>query len=92
MAKYQRIAIVVDAVQYRRGMEDGFEKTGEDCFMCMGSSCKGCQSFKPYVDTSHGRHFVQLSDWIVTELDGYKYICSTDKFDMNFQEIIKRND
>lgn len=73
--KYKTKSIIIDAEQYKPGMETGF----------------GCIPFntkkKPFISTSKGNIFVDDGDWIVTDLSGERSIIASDVFEMTYDII-----
>lgn len=87
MSKYRKKPVVIEAEQYKPGMEDGFEKVHhKDCFCCQ-DSCKGCIHYKPYINTLEGRMYISENDFIITGIKGERYPCKPDIFHATYDLV-----
>ena len=88
--KFRKKPVVIEAEQYKEGMEDGFEEryinldnpteswgiptTDEDKCILV-----------PYIETLDGRFLITNGDWIITGIRGKRYPCKPDIFDMTYE-------
>jgi len=74
MAKYRKKPVIVEAEQYKPGMEDGFERDYDTymCGMCQ-DSCHGCKNYKPCIQTLEGKHYISPGDYIITGIAGDRH-------------------
>lgn len=86
----------VEAVLYEtgKGLEDGFEKfsdiivkgwiiTDNLVKIVMDNGATVC----PFVSNRRGKTFIEVNDYIITEPDGEKRVCGSDKFNRNYRMI-----
>lgn len=83
MAKYIKNPIIVDAIEYRKGLEDGFDdievaiKSGLD----INNYIKPDDSNRiPYIRTLEGKHYISKGDYIITGMEGERYPCKGNIF------------
>ena len=83
VAKYFKNPIPVEAIEYRYGLEDGFDdlevaiKSGLD----IQNYVSPVNSDKvPFVTTLEGKHFISKGDYIITGVDGERYPCKKSIF------------
>ncbi len=83
MAKYIKKQILIDAVKYKIGLEDGFDnieiatKSGLD----INSYISPFNSNKiPYIKTLEGKHYISKDDYIITGVEGERYPCKSNIF------------
>ena len=89
--KFRKKPIIIDAEQYKPGMEDGFnfyEITGK--FICYRS--KNAKTFpragrRPVIETLEGNHEITPTDWIVTGVKGERYPVKDDIFWMTHEKV-----
>ena len=90
--KYRKKSIVIEAEQYKEGMEDGFEEryinldnpteswgiptTDEDKCILV-----------PYIKTLVGKPIITKNDWIITGKTGERYICKSDIFKDTYELV-----
>ncbi len=78
MAKYIKKPVPVDAIEYRRGMEDGFD----DITTAIKSGLEPDNYVNPlksdevpFIRTLEGKHYISEGDYIITGVDGERYPC-----------------
>ena len=76
MARFRKKPIIVDAVQYFDGV------------VIEGVTYP--QFSKPYVKTLEGPLNISEGDWIITDVNGEKYLCKPDIFAKTYDEIINQ--
>lgn len=81
MAKYRKKPVVVEAEKYKKGMEDGFEWVQEE----QGEWVK--ESYKPYINTLEGKHYISEGDYIITGVKGERYPCKPNIFEMTYEKV-----
>ena len=74
--KFRKKPIAIDAVQYIKGMEDGFTESFE------------CGLDVPYVQNANDANMYLISDgdWIITE-NGRRRACSYEMFHENYEPV-----
>lgn len=83
MAKYIKNPIPVEAIEYRHGLEDGFDdievaiKSGLDIQNYVSPVNSGKV---PFVKTLEGKHYISKGDYIITGVDGERYPCKKNIF------------
>ena len=83
MAKYRKIALI-DAVPYKRGMEDGFEVDGR--YYPSSGVIPACHSRNvPAIKTLEGYHVVSPGDWIATGSQGERWPIKPDIFAATYE-------
>ncbi|MFZ5989332.1 MAG: hypothetical protein ACOYWZ_19735 [Bacillota bacterium] len=76
MAKYIKNPIPIDAIEYRYGLEDGFDdievaiNSGLDIENYVNPLDTGKV---PFIKTLEGKHYISEGDYIVTGVDGERY-------------------
>ena len=92
MAKYRKIPVVIEAEQYRPGLEDGFEE--RDIVIGTGWTPengdevkKSCTRKVPYIATLEGKHYISEGDWIITGINEERYPCKPDIFEMTYEKV-----
>ena len=83
MAKYVKNPIPVDAVEYRNGLEDGFDdlETAIEAGLDEKSYVNPSDLGKiPYIQTLEGKHYIHRGDFIITGISGERYPCKRDIF------------
>lgn len=89
MAKYRKKPVVIDAVQYEEGMEDGYA-----CYAIFGGPFVGyadkngpipkCNRV-PAIKTLEGFHEISPGDWIITGVRGERYPIKPDIFEATYE-------
>ncbi len=83
MAKYIKNPIPIEAIEYRRGLEDGFDdiqtaiNAGLDTDNYVNPVT--CNEI-PFIITLEGKHYISKGDYIITGVDGERYPCKKDIF------------
>ncbi len=83
MAMYVKNPIPVDAIEYRTGLEDGFDEV--DTAVKAGLDMEHYvfpenMDRVPYIITLEGKHYISKGDYIITGVDGERYPCKKDIF------------
>lgn len=66
--------IVVDAVPYEQGLEDGFDYGMIDEYGFMDLAEDDIAGYYvPYIETLEGKHYILSTDWIITGVEGERY-------------------
>lgn len=83
MAKYIKNPIPIEAIEYRPGLEDGFDdiKTAINTGLDTENYVKPdiCNEI-PFIITLEGKHYISKGDYIITGVDGERYPCKKDIF------------
>lgn len=91
MAKYKRKPTLIEAQQYKRGMEDGFAAFKIFTEEFLGYFEKGQpypkSNLKPYIQTLTGKMIFEEDAYIVTESNGKRRIISKDVFEEKYQLV-----
>jgi len=99
MPKYRKKPVVIDAVLYAPGMEDGYA-----CYaIAVGTSGKAVTGNfigyfdkngpipkciqKPAIKTLEGFHEISPGDWIITGVAGERYPCKPDIFAATYEAV-----
>jgi len=90
--KFRKKPVVIEAEQYKEGMEDGFEERFTH-HLNPGQSY-GIQTSEedvavqvPYIETLEGRHLITKGDWIITGIQGERYPCKPDIFNETYDAV-----
>lgn len=84
MAKYRKKPVIVDAELYRPGLEDGFKDRLEG----IGEGIRGVRPVKrPYIKTLEGVMFISPGDYIITGVQGERYPCKPDIFEVTYERV-----
>ncbi len=83
MAKYIKNPIPIEAIEYKIGLEDGFDdldtaaKAGLDT-----TNYQNPVGFEkvPFIVTLEGKHYINKGDYIITGIDGERYPCKREIF------------
>lgn len=78
MAKYRKKPIVIDAEQYRKGMEDGFDKVYNE---------EENHPVRPFIQTLEGRLFFDEDAYIITGVRGERYAVRKDIFEETYEKV-----
>lgn len=79
MGKYIKKAIVIEAVVYEKGLEDGFAEVIEN----------GKTILKPYLNTLEGNLYIEKGSYIITGIKGERYAVRKDIFEESYEEFIE---
>lgn len=97
MARYKLNPVFIEAVQYKAGMEDGFNfypiMSGQ--FIC--SMTNEEMKTKPYpkanripfIETFYGRKQVKAGDYIITGEDGQRNVCDAKTFKDCYSPVVE---
>ena len=88
MAKFRKKPVVIEAVQYEPGMEDGFEVAG--FYFDNSRPIPRGQVKKPAIKTLEGYHVISPGDWIITGVKGERYPCKPDIFAQTYEAVEER--
>ncbi|MYL44599.1 hypothetical protein GLV94_02990 [Virgibacillus halodenitrificans] len=81
MSKYIRNPVVVEAVPYEKGLEDGYTETLES----LGNGIRGVQKvMKPYIQTDEGMKILEPGDYIITEENNNRYPMKPSIFESSY--------
>jgi hypothetical protein len=83
MSKYIKKQILVDAVKYKIGLEDGFDdlKTAINSGLDINNYENPLNSDKiPFIKTLEGKHYISKDDYIITGIEGERYPCKNNIF------------
>jgi len=83
MAKYIKNPIPVDAIEYRYGLEDGFDEIeiAVNAGLEIEKYVNPVDSDKiPFIQTLEGKHYINKGDYIITGVYGERYPCKRDIF------------
>lgn len=78
MTKYKKKPVVIDATQYKPGMEDGFDRVFDE---------NEDHPVKPFIHTLEGRLFFDTDAYIVTGIKGERYAVRKDIFEETYEEV-----
>ena len=83
--KYRKKPIVIEAEQYKEGMEDGFTESMDDEF-----TENHIIKMIPYIQNPDGGLMYLIYDgfWIITGTNGQRITCNPDIFEETY-EIVK---
>lgn len=89
MAKYRKKPIVIDAVMFELGTEDGYDKFLES----LGGGVRGIKMVeKPYIQTLEGHYPVEEGrHYIVTGVRGERYPVEKEIFEETY-ELVNEED
>jgi hypothetical protein len=91
--KFRKKPVIIEAEQYKPGMEDGF-----NCYKITGQFIGyypkngGLPRAKrvPVICTLEGNHEISEGDWIVTGVKGERYPRKPDIFEMTYEKAEER--
>lgn len=83
MAKYRKKPIPVEAVQYERGMEDGWVTV----YKHHGEGVP-----KPYIETLEGKMWLTEGCYIVTGIEGERWVVQKSIFEATYELIDEEED
>lgn len=100
MAKFRKKPVVVEAVQYRAGIEDGWAHLWDDGVVAGFWATKTeADAHPPRVDgriagrtvpvirTLEGLHAISAGDWIITGVKGERYPCKPGIFAATYEPV-----
>lgn len=82
MAKFRKKPIVIEAEQYRPGLEDGLG----DRFANNTDPGWGYKH-DPYIMTLEGPMWISKDDWIITGINGERYPCKDAIFRATYEPV-----
>jgi hypothetical protein len=88
--KYRKKPVVIEAEQYKPGMEDGF-----NCYEILGKYIGYYPKDGPLprskrvpaIYTLEGPHEITMGDWIITGVKGERYPIKADIFEMTYEPV-----
>jgi len=88
---------VIDAEQYKPGMEDGFEIRYRDlkkphCTWEFQSSSRSVPVQVPYLNTFQGKKFIRNDDWIIKYNNGRKTLMHNKEFNTTYEKAEGQED
>lgn len=93
--KYIKNPIPVEAIEYRIGLEDGFDdlavaiKSGLDIQNYVNPINSNTV---PYIKTLEGKHYISKGDYIITGVDGERYPCKRNIFLKTYKPLSSTNE
>jgi len=92
MTKYRTKPVVIEAGQYKEGMEDGFEERYIDHNHPNRTfGIKVCEKDTPvqvpYINTLEGKRLITKGDWIITGIKGERYLIKPDIFEETYELV-----
>ena len=86
MAKYMKKPILIEAIEYTEGMEDGFDDldTAINSGLDVDQYKQGNPGRFPYIRTLEGKHYISKGDYIITGVDGERYPCKKSIFQKTY--------
>ncbi len=81
MTKFRKKPVVIEAEQYRKGLEDGIEEINQH----MTVDGKGIKT--PYIQTLEGKMWINPTDWIITGVAGERYPCKDSIFKATYEPV-----
>lgn len=90
LSAYIKKPIKIDAIQYKEGLEDGFDEL--DKALENGLNRENYESpvtsgLVPYIITMEGKHYIQKGDYIITGVEGERYPCKKDIFQKTYEPV-----
>ena len=89
--KFRKLPVVIDAEQYKPGMEDGYNCYEFPNGKFLGYFKKGeaypRSKLVPVIETLEGNHEITPTDWIVTGVKGERYPVKDDIFKMTYEKV-----
>jgi hypothetical protein len=90
LAKYRKRPVIVEAEQYRPGLEDGIFLPFENEFISKDDP--GIEHYKgynyyPVIKTLEGYHEISPGDYIITGIQGERYPCKPDIFRATYELV-----
>jgi hypothetical protein len=94
MAKYRKKPVIIDAVEYAPGMEDGFVREGlyydreaNPEYFDENGKLNGPGPCAPALRTLEGHHMISEGDFIITGIKGERYPCKPDIFHATYEPV-----
>ncbi len=97
MAKFRKIPVVVEAVQWWKHGDVDTVKLNPQCMLSDDDAaaeglgvCSHCGSHYTehgWISTLEGGHIVCSGDWIITGVSGEQYPCKPDIFDLTYEKV-----
>ena len=92
MTEYRKKPVVIEAEQYKEGMEDGFEERyidPDDHNLTWGVPVTDHVGVVqvPYIATLEGKHLITKGDWIITGIKGERYPIKPDIFEETYELV-----
>jgi hypothetical protein len=86
------VSSVIDAEQYKTGMEDGFETRYRDlkkphCTWEFQSSARAVPIQVPFLNTFYGKKFIRSDDWIIKYGNGRKTLMHDKEFSATYEQV-----
>jgi hypothetical protein len=86
------IPSVIEAEQYKPGMEDGFETRYRDvkkshCTWELQCSSKAIPVQVPFLNTIYGKKFIRSDDWILKHQNGRKTLMHAKEFNKIYEKV-----
>lgn len=83
MAKYIKKPVMVEAVLYKKGMEDGMDDVNTAVNSGLDTNTYinplGFEQI-PFINTLEGKHYISEGDYIITGIEGERYPCKKNIF------------
>jgi hypothetical protein len=91
MPKFRKRPVVIEAEEYREGLEDGFVPFNDLIFteyihlsaICAQAGLPGV----PYIKTLEGNHYISPGDYIITGVEGERYPCKPGIFKQTYEPV-----
>lgn len=89
MGKFRKKPVVIEAEQYRLGLEDGFQRPGESFDNLTNYRPPKCAKGYgyPFIETLEGKMLISEGDWIITGIKGERYPCKPDIFEATYEPM-----
>ena len=92
--KFRKKPIVIEAEQYKKGMEDGFEERyidsdNHNITWGIPTTDDDVCILTPYIKNSQDEFIYLISngDWIITEINGQRSTCNSDIFKEIYESV-----
>lgn len=90
--KFRKKPVVIDAEQYKEGMEDGFDiryasESTPHITWGIPSDGEVIEVKVPYIQTLEGKMYINAGDWIITGIKGERYPCKPDIFEATYEPV-----
>ena len=81
--KFRKKPVIIDAEQYRPGLEDGFDNLTihENGLVEFG------EGITPFINTLEGKHYITEGDWIITGVKGERYPIKNEIFLLTYEPV-----
>lgn len=91
MALYKKKPVIIEAEQYRPGLEDGFnfyKINGQFIgYYPKDSKATPRAGRRPVIETLEGNMEITDGDWIITGVKNERYPCKNDIFEMTYEKV-----